>query len=100
MAARAIIDGIGGKKDALTWYQEETDSLIMQEMKIALSLAMLLHKHPRICLSIFFSDPEALDRYLDIAAGRSTYRQFKKWLLPRLPKYLLASLLRKDPAGA
>jgi len=98
LAAQAVVDGIGGKKDPLTWYQRECGRLIVREMRIALFLARMLDRYPRLSRSIFFSDSYALERYLDIPAGKTNYRQFRNWLLARLPRYLAPLLLRRDPA--
>jgi len=93
LAAQAVIDGIQGKKDSLAWYAAECDRLITSEMRIALSMARMLERRPKLFLTIFFSDRKALERYLDIATGKSDYHGFRRWLLLRLPGYLL-SLLR------
>jgi geranylgeranyl reductase family protein len=95
LAARAVVDGIGGKKDALSWYQRESDRLIVQEMKVALSLSRMLVRYPRFFRSIFFSTTDAMEKYLDIPGGRSDYVQFRKWLLARLPRYFFSQLFRK-----
>jgi geranylgeranyl reductase family protein len=95
LAAQAVVDGIGGKKDALAWYAEECDRLIVREMKIALSLGRMRERYPKLFLAVFFSDTAALDKYLDIPAGRTGYRQFRKWLLLRLPRYLTAMVFRR-----
>jgi geranylgeranyl reductase family protein len=100
LAAKAVVEGIGGKKDSLTWYQRECDRLIVREMGIALTMARMLVRYPRLSHSIFFSDTEALDKYLDIPAGRIGYAQFRKWLLKRVPRYLLAMLFRSNRAQA
>jgi len=98
LAAQAVVDGIGGKKDALTWYQRECDRLIVREMKVALSLARILVRYPKLSRTIFFSDRSALDKYLDIPAGRANYHEFRKWLLARLPWHIVSLLFRKGPA--
>ena len=95
LAGQAIVDGIGGKKDPLTWYTAECDRLIVREMRIALQLARMKENYPKLFLAIFFSDRMALDNYLDIAAGTTDYRHFRRWLLTRLPRTLLAMLFRK-----
>ena len=71
LAGQAIVDGIKGKKDPLSWYAAECDRVIVGDMRIALQMARLLEKYPKLFLAIFFSDQIALDTYLDIAAGRS-----------------------------
>lgn len=97
LAGLAVVDGIGGKKDPLTWYAAECDRMIVGEMRIALQMARLLEKYPKLFLAMFFSDRMALDKYLDIAAGRSDYAQFRTWLLKRLPGYLAKMLFGIAP---
>jgi geranylgeranyl reductase family protein len=96
LAAKAIVDGIRGKKETLTWYAAECDRLIVQEMRIALGMARMLERYPKLFLTIFFTDRTALDKYLDIPAGRSDYRRFRAWLLPRLPGYLMKTLFSRN----
>jgi geranylgeranyl reductase family protein len=98
LAAQAVVDGIKGKKDPLTWYARECDRLIVGDMRIALQMARLREKYPKLFLKIFFSDRNALDKYLDIAAGKTDYRHFRRWLLARLPGYLAKMLVGTAPA--
>lgn len=98
LAAQAVVDGIKGKKDPLTWYARECDRLIVGEMRIALQLARLRERYPKLFLQIFFSDRNALDKYLDIAAGKYDYRHFRRWLLAMLPGYLAKMLVGTAPA--
>jgi len=98
LAGQAMVDGIGGKKDPLTWYAAECDRLIVREMRIALQLARLREHYPELFLAMFFSDRTALDNYLDIAAGKTDYRHFRRWLLKRLPGYLATMLIGSAPA--
>ena len=89
LAARAVIDAAKGRKDAFKRYEWACDRLIGQEMRIAWTMARSLERHPRLFVEIFFREATALDRYLDIAAGTSDYRRFRRWLLPRLPGHLI-----------
>jgi len=98
LAGQSVADGIGGKKDPLTWYAAECERLIVGEMRIALQMARLLENYPKLFLSVFFSDRTALDKYLDIAAGRSDYRQFRRWLLKKLPGHILKMLFSTTSA--
>jgi geranylgeranyl reductase family protein len=99
LAGQAVVDGIRGKKDPLTWYAAECDRQIVQEMRIALQMARLLEKYPKIFLTIFFSDKKALDKYLDIPEGKTDYRHFRRWILKRLPGYLAKMLFNTARAG-
>ena len=94
LAAQAIVEGIGGKKDTLPWYAKACDRMIVQENRIALRMAQLLDRYPKVFLELFFTNTEALDRYLDIPAGRISYAQFQRWLLKRLPRALIALFFR------
>jgi geranylgeranyl reductase family protein len=85
LAAR-IKDDDGG---AFRRYEQECERRIRKNLKIALHMARLLEKHPGLFLTVFFSDKKALDRYLDISAGKTDYIHFRRWLLRRLPWYLL-----------
>jgi len=98
LAGQAVVEGIGGRKDAFRWYARECDRLIVGDMRIALQMARFREKYPQLFLKIFFSDRNALDKYLDIAAGKSDYRHFRRWLLARLPGYLAKMLVGTAPA--
>jgi geranylgeranyl reductase family protein len=99
LAGQAVVDGIRGKKDPLTWYALECDRQIGQEMKIALQMARLLEKYSKLFLTMFFSDTKALDKYLDIPAGKTDYRHFRRWIFKRLPGYLAKMLSNTARAG-
>lgn len=98
LAGQAVTDGIGGKKDPLTWYAAECDRLIVQEMRISLQLAWMLNRYPKLFLEIFFSDRTALDKYLDIPTGKSDYRHFRRWLIKKLPGSIV-NMLRGTAPG-
>jgi flavin-dependent dehydrogenase len=98
LAARAVAEGIGGRMDAASRYAGECERLIVREMRVALVMARSLERHPGLFLEIFFTGGPALERYLDIAAGKSNYRKFRRWLLPQLPWHILRMLFR-GPIG-
>jgi geranylgeranyl reductase family protein len=60
-----------------------------EDLKYSLLFSKLMHGFPNIFFKIFTSNAEILDRYLDISARKTTYKQYFKWLLTRLPKYIL-----------
>jgi geranylgeranyl reductase family protein len=100
LAAQAVINAIRSGKDpssAASWYQHETDRQIVKELRVAYGMAKLLDNHPRLFLRIFFDHPKALQRYLDIPAGKTTYQHFIWWILPRIPYLLL--LPRRHETG-
>lgn len=92
IAAQAVVDAIQSGKEpstAASWYQQETEERIVTDLRVAYRMANLLDKYPRLFLRIFFDHPEAVQRYLDIPAGRTDYRHFQWWVLSRIPYLLL-----------
>jgi geranylgeranyl reductase family protein len=97
LAAKAVSDAIlTGRNDAsaLSWYQSECERLIRKNLRVARSMAKLLGRYPKLFLRIFFDNPVALERYLDIPAGKLNYEQFWKWLMLHTPSFLLSSWSR------
>jgi flavin-dependent dehydrogenase len=92
LAADTLIDVIKNQKPpeaAVARYCRETDDRITKQLRVALRMAYLLDRHPRLFLRIFFEHPGALLRFLDIPAGKTDYRHFQRWLLTHLPFLLL-----------
>jgi geranylgeranyl reductase family protein len=92
LAAQAVADAIKKKKppaSVVARYRREADDRITKQLRVALRMAYLLDRYPRLFLRIFFEHAEALQRFLDIPAGETDYRHFQWWLLRRLPFFLL-----------
>ncbi|MFC2162440.1 geranylgeranyl reductase family protein [Candidatus Altiarchaeota archaeon] len=47
-----------------------------------------------LSVRILFSDQAFMEHFARIQTGRETYKQFKRWMLPRSPYYLVKGLLR------
>jgi geranylgeranyl reductase family protein len=105
LAAQAVADAIKKKKppaSVVAQYCRETDDRITKQLRVALRMAYLLDRYPRLFLRIFFEHSEALLRFLDIPAGETDYRHFQWWLLRRLPFLLLpgSGSAKKDRRAA
>ncbi len=101
-AAEAIIDSLekkGGPASAAARYSNACERHIRKQLRIALCLAKTLDRFPKLLVRIFLDNTSAIERYLEIPAGRSDYRRFLRWLSVRIPFYLLSSFL-KDVHGA
>jgi geranylgeranyl reductase family protein len=97
LAAAAVVDGLKNGQDPAyvgSGYTHECERLIRKQLRISLYMARLLDRFPRLFVRIFFDNRTPLDRYLEIPSGRMDYRQFLRWLLVRIPFYLLSSFLR------
>jgi flavin-dependent dehydrogenase len=79
---------------AFRWYERQCEQLIRKNLRVALWMARLLDRYPKLFVRIFFAHPRALAKYMDISTGRLEYRRFWKWIALRTPWYLLNSYLR------
>ena len=73
-------------------YQERCRKEFGEELRYALFFSKMMHRYPEIFLRILSCREEVLDRYIEIAAARISYKDFMRWLLPRLPLSLLRTL--------
>jgi len=99
LAAQAIAEAVKAGRSPLSVaarYSRNADQQIRRQLKVALRMARMLDNYPRLFLGIFFDHPEVLRRYLDIPAGRMSYRGFQKWILARVPFLLLPRARKKD----
>jgi len=91
IAAQAIGE-VPASKVAET-YQSRCKKEIGEELGYALQLSKMMHSHPNIFLRILASQDEVLDRYLEIATAKGSYKGFVRWLVPRLPISILRSFM-------
>lgn len=63
-----------------------------EELRYARLLSRIMHSYPEIFFRILTCHDEVLDRYIEIAAARRTYRDFVRWLVPRIPTSLLRTI--------
>ncbi len=73
-------------------YEKRCEKDFGSELRYALFFSKMMHRYPEIFLRILASQEEVLDRYIEIAAAKISYRDFMRWLLPRLPMNLLRTL--------
>lgn len=95
LAGKAVIDGVQGRKDSLQSYERACEQNITGDLRTALRMSWMLERHPQLFITIFFQSEKTLGRYLDIAAGDLDYRGFQRWLVARLPGYLLRHACRR-----
>jgi len=70
-------------------YEQKCKKEFGENLKYSLLLSRLMHKFQNIFFKIFTSQSIILNRYLEVPAVRSSYKNYIKWLVPRVPKYLL-----------
>jgi flavin-dependent dehydrogenase len=103
IAAQVISDILRDQRpaSALRGYEDICDAEFGDNLRYSLVLARLMHRFPRLFFRILSSSTEAMDAFLEIPAQKRTYRSYLRWLLPRVPRYLLGSERERatgDPA--
>jgi geranylgeranyl reductase family protein len=73
-------------------YQKRCNKEFGEELKYALFFSKMMHSYPEVFLRILACQEEVLDRYIEIAAAKTSYKDFMRWLVPRLPISLLRTL--------
>lgn len=63
-----------------------------EDLRYSLFFAKIMHSFPEVFLRIMASEEEILDKYIDIAAARISYKDFMRWLIPRIPLSILRSI--------
>ena len=91
IAAEIISDIVlqNKKLSRLQDYQSVTESEFGRNLKYSLMLSRLMHRFPGIFFKIFTGNEDVMDKYLEVPSLRRTYKSYLKWLIPRVPKFLL-----------
>jgi geranylgeranyl reductase family protein len=79
-------------QEAAQVYERRCEKDFGAELRYALFFSKMMHRYPETFLRILACQEEVLDRYIEIAAARISYREFMRWLIPRLPMNLLRTL--------
>jgi geranylgeranyl reductase family protein len=79
----------GSKKNVAKTYNTACKEEFGYNLRNSLWLTKLVHSLPQIFFAVFTNNDEVLDRYLEVPALKSNYKEYMKWFIPRLPKYLL-----------
>jgi geranylgeranyl reductase family protein len=95
LAAETIHDTLG-QRDAsridLTPFQDRCHGYFGARLRYANYASRILHALPDVFLRTLSTYPEVIDRLLELATGKASYRDFLFWFLARTPRYLLSRL--------
>jgi len=78
----------GGDSEALREYQRVCEDEFGANLRYSLHLARLMNRFPTVFFRLLTGNQEVLDSFTKVATGQWTYKEYLKWLLSRLPKYL------------
>jgi len=81
-------------KAALNSYKKECHESFVEHLTYGLKLTRLMNKYPNIFFTLLTENERVLDRALEVVAGRMEYKEYLKWLIPRVPHYMLKTLIK------
>jgi geranylgeranyl reductase family protein len=94
IAGKTVAEGLYDGYDAASVYQARCWADFGEELRYAYILARIMHSRPELFFPILIGQREALDMFLGIAAAKTSYKEFLRWLVPRLPSRALRALWR------
>ncbi len=71
-------------------YEMICKSEFIDNLNYSLILTKLINSYPSLFLKIFASN-KAIEKYLEVPAMEISYKSYIKWLIPRIPMFLLRS---------
>jgi geranylgeranyl reductase family protein len=90
IAARAISEKLENNDlDLAGSYQLKCRGDFGDDLKYSLILAKIMHSRPEIFYGMLVSNAAFLDKFLEVAPGKVTYKSLISWLVPRMPGYIL-----------
>ncbi len=80
-------------KQALDSYKGLCYNSFGENLKYSLRLTKLMNKYPDIFFRLLSSNKMVLDKWLGVPAEGMEYKEYIKWLIPRVPYFMLKTLL-------
>jgi|LGVF01.1.fsa_nt_gb geranylgeranyl reductase family protein len=71
-------------------YEIICKSEFIDNLNYSLIFVKLINSYPSLFLKIFTSN-KAIEKYLEVPAMETSYKSYIKWLIPRIPMFLLRS---------
>lgn len=96
LAVELIYDSLmNNRKISINKYELTCEQEFGNNLKYSLFLSKMMHRFPWLFLKAFTQNSEMIDKFLEVPAAKSTYKNFINWLVPKTPGYLLTSFMRK-----
>jgi len=96
LAAEAALDAARANdfsRASLATYEDACDRAFGRNLVYSRRLMRFMHGWPSVFIDGVATEPPVVRRFLEIAAGRLSYRRFLGWMLPRAPWFWLRSRL-------
>lgn len=71
-------------------YQQRCKRDFGDDLKYSLIMAKIMHSWPEMFFRMLATRDDFLDKFLEVPAMKGTYKSLIRWLVPRMPGYLLS----------
>ncbi len=71
-------------------YQQRCKRDFGDDLKYSLIMAKIMHSWPEMFFRMLATRDDFLDKFLEVPAMKGTYKSLIRWLMPRMPGYLLS----------
>lgn len=71
-------------------YQQRCKKDFGDDLKYSLIMARIMHSWPEMFFRMLATRDDFLDKFLEVPAMKGTYKSLIRWLMPRMPGYLLS----------
>jgi len=90
-AAQTVADKLeDGDLDLAGSYQQRCKRDFGDDLKYSLIMAKIMHSWPEMFFRMLATRDDFLDKFLEVPAMKGTYKSLIRWLMPRMPGYLLS----------
>lgn len=96
LAAERVVESYENEdfsKSALDSYKRSCYKQFGANLEYSLRLTRLVNNYPEIFFRLLSSNKSVLDEWFEIVAGRMEYKAYIRWLVPRVPYFMLKILL-------
>jgi geranylgeranyl reductase family protein len=90
IAVDVISDIVLGEKSlsSVRRYESVCEAEFGANLRWSLMMSRIMHRFPGIFFRLLAENEEVLDRFLDVAGAKTTYRSYMTWLMPRVPGFV------------
>jgi flavin-dependent dehydrogenase len=91
IAAEAVTEALstGRVRGLPRQYETICEEEFGTNLRYSLLLARIMHRFPRVFFKLLAGNQEVIDSFARVATAQWTYKRYLRWLVLRLPKYVL-----------
>ncbi|MGB2842001.1 MAG: NAD(P)/FAD-dependent oxidoreductase [Halobacteriota archaeon] len=96
LAAERVVESCENdefSKSALDSYKGLCRTMFGENLKYSLRLTRLMNEYPNIFFRLLSSNKQVIDKGFEVSAGEMEYKEYIRWFIPRVPYFMLKTLL-------